>query len=91
MAKKKAGLENTITYDEPIVRLRPTVMENPVIPTRNARHITGIREGKISGEIWSRSNREKIMVDPDVSEALLEEDNIRKMKQKADKKQRAAR
>lgn len=92
MAKKKAGLENTMIYPElgPETILRPTVMDNPVIPTNNPRHISHIREGKISGEIWSRANREKIMVDPDVAEALFEQEQVRKMTQKADKKSRAA-
>lgn len=35
-------------------------------PTGDRRHITGIREGRISFESFSRANREKIPVDHDV-------------------------
>jgi hypothetical protein len=39
---------------------------NPVIPTGDRRHITHVREGVISFELFNRRRREKIPVDWDV-------------------------
>lgn len=36
------------------------------IPTGNIRHMGAVREGRLSGEVFSRANREKIPVDKDV-------------------------
>lgn len=57
-----------MTSQEVAVLRRSKAMPNPVIPTENPRHMTAIRLGRVSGEIFSRKNREAVQVDPDIAE-----------------------
>jgi hypothetical protein len=43
---------------------------NPVIPTGDIRHMTAIRDGKISSEIFSKERLAQIPLDPGVAEDL---------------------
>jgi hypothetical protein len=41
-----------------ITRARSSQMQNPVIPTGDHRHLSKIRDGAQSAEVWSREQRE---------------------------------
>jgi hypothetical protein len=43
---------------------------SPVIPTGDVRHVTAIRDGKISGETFSKARLAQIPLDPGVAEDL---------------------
>lgn len=47
-------------------------LEPIIVPTHDRRHMGFIREGKISGEKWSRENRQSIPLDFDIAEGSVD-------------------
>jgi hypothetical protein len=63
---------------------RPTRRKFQTIPTGDPRHMGAIREGRLSFEVFAKSQREKIPVDADV-DSFVPPDEIDKAVKKADK------
>lgn len=57
MARTKFVMNDTVSTQPVIESRRSSIMPNPVIPTHDVRHVTAVREGRQSGEIWSRAQR----------------------------------
>ncbi len=84
--RRKGDIESTPVPKKTLSMIRPTLLQDPIIPTYDRRHRHKIREGKQSAEVFSKARLATIPVDPFVLEnkQLTNKKSLKKLRERGE-------